>query len=415
MKRIMLFFAFASLAFVACQQGNSISKEFPKVIEVSLKNNSSQNLEDAIIQIPIEQLLKIDKSFNPNACVAVANGQECASQISDVDGDDIDDFLVVNVDLTKVQSLEVRFNPEGVNQREYIKRTQAELSCKTGGYFEDRKYIGGTFQNIDFLRVPDEHTDHSFYIRYEGPGWESDLVGYRFYLDWRNAIDIFGKKTNTMVLQDVGQDGFDSYHEPADWGQDILKVGESLGIGTLGIWLGDKAQRVAITDSIECWITVNGPVQSVIKTQYHGWEIKNKKYNLTSYLSISAGSRMTKHHVEISPVPENLCTGIVKDKNARLLKSMNQDSEWQYLATYGLQSLANDTLGMAVLYRSNDLIELTDDKESNVIVLKTHGGELDYYFLAVWQQETPMSEEEFIGYLNDEIDALNNPVSISIQ
>ena len=411
----MLFFVCASIGLVACQQGSSINKEFPKVIKVALTNNSSQKLDDAIIQIPIEQLMKKDTTFNTKACVAISNGEERASQISDFDGDGKADFLVVNVDLTNTKSLEIRFNPEGTNERTYVKRTQAELSYKTGGYFKDRKYIGGTFQNADYLRVPDEHTDHSFYIRYEGPGWESDLVGYRFYLDWRNAIDIFGKKTNAMVLQDVGQDGFDSYHEPADWGQDILKVGESLGIGTLGMWVDNMAQRVAETDSIECWITVNGPIQSVIKTQYHGWKIENTKFNLTTYLSINAGSRMTKQHVEISPIPENLCTGIVKDKNAQLLKSMNQNSEWQYLATYGLQSLANDTLGMAVLYQSSNLIQLDDDEESNVIVLNVPEGELDYYFLAAWQQEKPMSEEEFIGYLNDQIDILNNPISISIQ
>jgi hypothetical protein len=79
--------------------------------------------------------------------------------------------------------------------KKYQKRTQAEISVKTGGHFENRKYIGGDFENVNYLRVPDEHTDHSYYIRYEGPGWESDLVGYRFYLDWRNATDVFGKKT----------------------------------------------------------------------------------------------------------------------------------------------------------------------------------------------------------------------------
>ena len=92
------------------------------------------------------------------------------------------------------------------------------------------------------LRVPPEHTDHSWFIRYEGPGWESDLVGYRFYLDWRNATDIFGKKDHRYgACKDVGQDGFDSYHEPADWGMDVLKVGESLGIGALGLLAGRQS------------------------------------------------------------------------------------------------------------------------------------------------------------------------------
>ena len=34
-----------------------------------------------------------------------------------------------------------------------------------------------------------------------------------------------------MVLPEVGLDGYDSYHEMSDWGADILKVGNRLGMG----------------------------------------------------------------------------------------------------------------------------------------------------------------------------------------
>src|SRR6478735_11625782 len=70
-------------------------------------------------------------------------------------------------------------------------KTYAEVSAKNDGKWEGRKYIGGTFKNVDRLKLAKEHTDHSFDIRYEGPGWESNKIGYRLYLDWRNAIDIF--------------------------------------------------------------------------------------------------------------------------------------------------------------------------------------------------------------------------------
>ena len=71
-------------------------------------------------------------------------------------------------------------------------KTYAEISLKEGGKWEGRKYVGGVFKNVQKLKLAKEHTDHSFDIRYEGPGWESNKIGYRLYLDWRNAIDIFG-------------------------------------------------------------------------------------------------------------------------------------------------------------------------------------------------------------------------------
>ncbi|WPR74038.1 DUF4861 family protein [Algoriphagus sp. NG3] len=168
-------------------------------------------------------------------------GEEIPSQWNEDGPDKGLVFVLPKIEANQTIEVDLKGSSDQV-KRDYAKLTQAELSHKVGGEFKDREYIGGHFQNVTSLRVPPEHTDHSWFIRYEGPGWESDLVGYRFYLDWRNGIDVFGKKVNTPVLQDVGQDGFDSYHEPADWGMDILKVGKTLGLGSIATWEENKAR-----------------------------------------------------------------------------------------------------------------------------------------------------------------------------
>jgi hypothetical protein len=241
-------------------------------------------------------------------------------------------------------------------------------------------------------------------------------VGYRFYLDWRNAVDVFGKQTEKMVLQNVGQDGFDSYHEPSDWGMDVLKVGESLGLGTIGIWTDGKANRVAVTDSITCRIIANGPIYSEIETNYYGWQAGNVKTDLRSILSISAGSRLTKHQVSTSVTLENFCTGIVSDTSAVVIVPEAQKDGWSYLATWGKQSLANDNLGLAVIYRSDELDEITQDAYSNVIVLKPSGNSLTYYFLAAWEQELIgiTSQEAFVKYLEETVNRLDNPPAVEV-
>lgn len=50
------------------------------------------------------------------------------------------------------------------------------------------------------------------------------------------------------------------YHRRAIWGIDILKVGESLGIGSVGMWLHSKAHRVSTTDRVLCELVLDGPV-----------------------------------------------------------------------------------------------------------------------------------------------------------
>ena len=421
MKSLLTFCAAVLAAsFCGCstknEGDNDLKKTFSEMSAFSVRNTTNLARQDAEMVLEIEKIKTKAADFNDKAFVVLASGKELASQANDLDGDGNADQIIVVADFApqETKTLTVRYAKSGALPREYPKRTQAELSHKVGGQFVDRKYQGGEFKNVQFLRVPPEHTDHSLYIRYEGPGWESDKIGYRFYLDWRNATDIFGKKTPDMVLQNVGLDGFDSYHAMLDWGMDVLKVGESLGIGSLAMWHEGKAQRVAQTDSITCATVANGAVQSEIQTKYFGWKVGEKFYNVVSSLSITAGSRLTMHSIRISGEPENLCTGIVKLDSTQLLSSPDTSTGWVYLATYGKQSLANDKLGMAVLYRKNDLIKLTEDQHSRIVVLKPQNGRVNYYFLGAWEQEPNgiKTAEEFENYLKQTAAELNSPIMI---
>ncbi len=323
-------------------------------------------------------------------------------------------FVQTNLPANSTSNLDIRKHSND-SVKIFPKKTLAELWYKTGGYFEDQKYIGGEFHPFVSLRVPDECTDHSYYIKYEGPGWESDKVGYRLYLDWRNAIDIYGKKVNDIVLPHVGMDGYESYHEIADWGMDILKVGASLGIGTIGYWNGEKAERVAETDSIYCKIAANGKLYSEVIIDYYGWKIAGTSVDLKSSLSITAGSRATHHIATLSSNIDNLCTGIVKTEDVSMF-SGDSTLQWNYIATWGMQSLAGDQLGMAVLFRQNLLQEITEDEYSHVVVLTPDNKQVDYYFLAAWEQEPQglKNKTEFKAYLNDFIIRLSHPVDIEI-
>lgn len=417
MRQVEKFFIVALVAALwGFSASEDLKKSYPEEIKCSAKNPASASRKDAAMILEIAAVKTKAKKFNEKAFVILANDKEIPSQANDLNGDGVADQIVCVADFNpnETKNLTLRYAKLGAAMREYPKRTQAELSHKVSGKFIERKYQGGEFKNVQYLRVPPEHTDHSFYIRYEGPGWESDKVGYRFYLDWRNATDIFGKKTSGMVLQNVGLDGFDSYHAMLDWGMDVLKVGESLGIGSLAMWQDGRANRVAQTDSITCAIVANGAVQAQIQTKYFGWKVGEKFYDIVSNLSITAGSRLTKHSLQISGEPENLCTGIVKLDSTQLLSSPDANTGWVYLATYGKQSLASDKLGMAVLYRKNDLIKVTEDQHSQVVVLKPQNGQLNYYFLGAWEQEPDgiKSVEEFKAYLDEVTAELNAPVVI---
>ncbi len=418
-KRLYLLLLLILFIFNCVGRVGEIEKEYPESFTITVKNPTEMDRTDELITMDINDIQLKYANFNANACVVIHNGSELASQAVDDNGDGAPDYLVylLNLKAGETKRLTIRYSIQDKESREYKKRTQAELSVKVGGKFEDRKYIGGQFQNINFLRVPPEHTDHSFYIRYEGPGWESDKVGYRFYLDCRNAIDVFGKKVPEMVLHDVGQDGFDSYHEMSDWGMDILKVGDALGIGAVGMWYNGKVERVSKTDSVTCRIISNGSVHSQIRTKYFGWKVGKEKYDLQSDLSIHAGTRLTEHVVKISGNPLNLCTGIVKHEEGLFIKSPDDDLAWSYVATYGKQSLADDNLGLAVLFKKVDLIEVSEDSFNHVVVLQPADGHLTYFFLGAWEKEPGgiQTRDEFQQYLELVRNELAMPLEISFR
>jgi hypothetical protein len=303
----------------------------------------------------------------------------------------------------------------------YRKRTQAELSHKVGGEWKDREYIGGRFRNVDQLRVPPEHKDHSWFLRYEGPGWESDKVGYRLYLDQRNAVDVFGKKTSDMVLMGVGNDGFDSYHEMQSWGMDVAKVGKSLGLGSVGMWVDTSAVRVENTDSVTCEVT-DGLLSSAVSPKYYGWKTQKDTVDLFSSLYIHAGTRWTLSSNNVMNRNDvNICTGIVKDSRAKVYKSPGDDSTFGYIATYGKQSLNNDNLGLVIVFDPVTFAGFKEDAFSHVVELKEVESPddryktIDYYFAASWELEPGgiTNEADFIKYIERSARELASPVEVT--
>ncbi len=294
-------------------------------------------------------------------------------------------------------------------------KTYAEISIAQGGEWIDgprghKEYTAGTsFKNVNSVVVPPEHTDHSWFIRYEGPGWENSQIGYRLYLDWRNAIDIFGKKVDTLVLSYVGQDGFDSYHESEDWGQDILKAGKSMGIGGYGRFMNDTVAHFRSVKNTTASIE-NSDVSSTISISYKDWKTGKESIDLESKLTIYPEDRYTK--AELSPSKEitGICTGIVKLNKLPVMKK--EGEKWGYIATYGAQTLVSETdkLGMAVFYKLEELAEQKEGEHDHLVVFKPTSKSVTYYFLGAWEQEPNgiTNEADFIKDLNSKLEKLDS-------
>ncbi len=373
--------------------------------------------------------------------VAQENGKILPSQLIDTNNDSKPDALLVSTNLAAAKLHRLTIVSDASIKAPLIKKqTQAEISIKEGGQWKDKVYENFThFKNVKQFTPPPQYTDHSYFIRYEGPGIESDKVGYRIYLDWRNGFDIFGKKTHEMVLQNVGQKDYEEYHHDAPWGQDILKVGKSLGTGGFGFWNGKTVDLVSDVKTWDATILENGALYSDFNIKYSGWKVNGHAFDVSSDISMVAGSRLAHVRLKITDPKKsasvgeldpraqlnkdlpNMAIGLVKHPNTKFITG-NQNisgSAWTYAASWGKQSLSSDDsyLGMAVIFRKGEREKQTDDGNSYVSVMNTNGGELDYYFVATWDQELNgiKTEQEFKAYLDREVELLTKAPRVNIQ
>lgn len=289
--------------------------------------------------------------------------------------------------------------------------TYAEISVKKDGEWQDGVYKGGNFKNIDSLNVPEKHSDHSGYIRYEGPGWENKNIAYRLYLDWRNGIDIFGKRVDTLVLPYVGGESLGSYHDDLPWGMDILKAGGSLGIGGFARFVNDSLYHFENVGQTIAKVSNNDQF-SEVDIQYNNWETSNETTNLKANLKIFPNDLFTRVQLTSPLSISGICTGMVRNDSISTFRNEDfQNSNWTYIASYDKQSLSgeNDELGLALFFRKNDMAKIFEHKNDHLIVFKNRDS-ITYYFLAAWDQQPDgfKTKAEFKDYLDSVLERLNS-------
>lgn len=386
---------------------------------VIISNSSNKTLKNCTVEIPLNKI-----KWTLGSYIAIGPNKKVVpiELIRDLDATDKAVFPLAQIGAKTTISFKIR---QGVADM-YPKRTYADLSYKisTHRYIPviRKKYVNETLDKDFFwskanqMKLPGDFKNHSYYVKDEGPGWENDKICFRLYLDDRNKIDVYGKKTSALVLPEIGVNNYESYHKMALWGMDNLRVGQTLGIGSIASWDGKKACAVDTRDSTFCAIVTDGKIASQIKTIYYGWKNEQGKSMLTSLITIEAGSRTSKIELKLDNPIIQLATGIIDNPDAEYFVPENTHGKWTYIATFGRQSMNDDNQGLAVFARKNQIEKITRDSLNYVIVFKKQSKEIEYYIMPTWELgvEPIVTKQDFINCINKELDKLDNPLKIRI-
>lgn len=264
-------------------------------------------------------------------------------------------------------------------------KTQALLMTQKAAFdVADKNKVDGAYQLREMITVPADLTPQNKWIMFEGPVLENDKVAYRYYADSRHRFDIYGKKVSDLVMDTVSW----KYHDIMDWGSDILKVGNSLGMGSPAIYYQGKVYALENADKKTIEVIENGTYRSMIRTVWTGLMIGDKKMNIVQDWSIEAGNYYSTIDLSVQDgqLPEGMhfATGIVSHLPEVISGTANG---YDYLMNWGTQSYHEEQLGMAVMAKSEYDPKAVEDELSHLLVFENAPQKASYRFMAVWEQD----------------------------
>jgi Domain of unknown function (DUF4861) len=374
---LLLFLFLATSAF--CLEGI-------KAVKIAVENptNSARVAADVVLSIP--DLRKVVPDFTPGSalvtCTSAATleqdatmvgSMELPSQVDDLDGDGKGDEIAFQINL-------------GPHQTRIVTISYGEA---------DR-----------ILRLRNqypEHTNALFSSKIEGLGWESARIAFRVYFDPRNDIDIYGKRQRSLQLKLYASPDY-PYHDESPEGQDIFRVGESMGIGAAAAWVEGKVVKAANVRERKWRIVSTGWVRTIVELEYGGWNLGRESITLRSRIMQWAGEHGFYHTITVVPPSSaEFVTGLPIKQDIALVKSIPDDQDnvaWP--ATWGEQVVApgatathaipGQNLGLAVLTNTQS-VEFANDHINYLFRFRLHDGKASWYAMAAWDQEDTEGRE----------------------
>lgn len=272
--------------------------------KIVLKNTSDIALPQKAVEIKRSAFPFIKNAANYP--ILLQQKDTIPAQLNDLDGDGKWDEIFLVADFAAKEKKELVLKWSATDPKFTI-RTSVRFGKRAG---KDEPVKPATEEVMPANEV---HTALG-YQRYQtdGPSWENDKVGFRHYLDGRNAKDVFGKRIPAITPENVGINSKgaveDNYHQMYDWGRDIFPVGNSAGLGGYALLVNNEIKRLGITakvplNNIETTtfkIVSEGPENSVLSFNYRNWDINGKKYQVQETTSIWPGMYGYKNTVVVN-------------------------------------------------------------------------------------------------------------------
>ena len=385
-----------------------------KTISVNVENTTGTARKATPVVVRLA-----DCGISVKSALVTLNGKEIPSQLDDLDGDGTFDELcfITDIDKKGKQEFSVRLDDSG-SPRSYTPQVYAEM------LLTNKKVKSNNKQNlyISSLTV-DNGTNPYWMLHHHGPAFENDMVAYRIYFDHRQTVDIYGKYRKGLELKQT-QFYPSKEQKAAGMGDDVLWVGETLGLGTLRGWDGSKPQMLKDVDKRTLRIVSRGPLRTIVEVVDKGWNTMNAgkdRLDMTTRYTLYAGRRDCSVDIKFNKQAADyrFATGIINVKNSVDMSDKQGlrgcwGTDWPVSAKDSAGH-KRETVGLGICIPAKYVVEeLPANKDNYPYVIGNATDELHYNITFGSDNEEFgfHSSKEWFAYLKAWKEEINNPVTV---
>ena len=349
----------------------------------SAQTTISVNVENPMKSARTDQPVVISLSDygQVRSALVTCNGQEIPCQLDDINLDEQFDELCFLSDLNakEKKTYSVTLYKEG-EPRSYPARVYTEMVIRNDKVKEKNKHDNF----VESLTARGDCANSYNLLHHHGVDFESELNGIRIYFDNRQTLDLYGKFKKRLELQ-ATQFYTTEDQKKEGYGDDVLWVGNTFGLGAFRGWDGQKPTMIDPVKSRTQRIISYGPLRTIVEVIDQGWLADSQlpKLNMTLRYTQYAGHRDTDVDVLFNRDASSyrFSTGIIN------VKGSTEFSDKKGLrACWGTDYPSTDTInwkpetvGLAVLVPQKNIeSEEPANKDNYAYVVKLDGRSMAY-------------------------------------
>lgn len=380
---------------------------------IKLKLSSQVTLKDAPV------VLNLAKYGDIQSAQVTIDGKEVPVQLDDLNGDGTNDELAFVTDMSKKEQKTaiVTLSKHGA-PKTYPARTFAEIVLRNSSVKQKNRH------DIYLSSISiDERTQKPYTVlHHHGIAFENELIALRIYMDHRQTLDLYGKFHKGLELEQT-QFYPSKEQKAAGFGDDILWVGNSFGLGAMRGWDGTQPTMIEPVKTRTQRILAQGPVRTIVEMEDQGWTIEpgSRPVNMTLRYTLYAGHRDINVDVDFNRdvTPYKFSTGIINVKNSVEFsdhKGMRGcwGTDWPSSDTINLK---RETVGLAI-YMPKDCKAEEQPANKDCYAYVIPGQKHLHYSLAYTSDNEDFgfhSSRDWFAWMKDWRKEVDHPVSVTIE